>query len=481
MALRLTNTLTRSVQDFEPLEPGKARVYACGPTIYNNAHIGNFRSFVVYDLLHRYLEWSGYDVRFVMNLTDVDDKTIEAAAQAGVSVAEYTTPFGETILADARTLGILPADSYPKATEYVDPMVDFVERLEKNGLAYATEDGVYFRISAFPEYGKLKGLDPASVQSGARVAVDEYEKDDARDFVLWKSTKPIDEETGAAWDSPWGRGRPGWHLECSVMAVTELGETVDIHLGGEDLVFPHHENEIAQSEGATGKRFVRHWVHVKHLILEGRKMSKSLGNSITVRELLEQGYAPAAIRHQLLSAQYRSELNFTTDGLGASAQAVQRLLDFHARLEAATEDPAAAASRVADLSAAVVDGFREAMDDDLNSAEALAALFMFVKEVNAELDRSGDRVAPAERAAALEALGSVDQVLGLLETAHRGKALDEETVAWIEERIAARRTAREAREWAAADAIRDELADRGIVLEDGAQGTRWKRVLSADT
>ena len=392
MALRLTNTLTRSVQAFEPLEPGKARVYACGPTIYDNAHIGNFRSFVVYDLLHRYLEWSGYDVRFVMNLTDVDDKTIEAAAQAGVSVAEYTRPFGDAILADARTLGIRPADSYPRATEYVDPMVRFVERLEKNGLAYATEDGVYFRISAFPEYGRLKGLDPASMQSGARVAVDEYEKDDARDFVLWKSTKPIDEETGAAWDSPWGRGRPGWHLECSVMAVTELGDTVDIHLGGEDLVFPHHENEIAQSEGATGRRFVRHWVHVKHLILEGKKMSKSLGNTVTVRELLEQGYEPAAIRHQLLSAQYRSELNFTTEGLGASARAVQRLLDFHARLEAATDDPAAAVTPIPDLSAAMVDGFRDAMDNDLNSAEALAALFVFVKDVNAELDRSGDRV-----------------------------------------------------------------------------------------
>jgi cysteinyl-tRNA synthetase len=481
MALRLTNTLTRSVQDFEPLEPGKARVYACGPTIYNNAHIGNFRSFIVYDLLHRYLEWSGYDVQFVMNLTDVDDKTIEAAAQASVSVAEYTRPFGDTILADARTLGIRPADSYPRATEYVDPMVEFVERLEKKGLAYPTDDGVYFRISAFPGYGKLKGLDPDSLQSGARVAEDEYEKDDVRDFVLWKGAKPIDEETGAAWDSPWGRGRPGWHLECSVMAVTELGETVDIHLGGEDLVFPHHENEIAQSEGATGRPFVRHWVHVKHLILEGRKMSKSLGNSITVRELLEQGYDPVAIRHQLLSAQYRSELNFTTDGLGASAQAVQRLLDFQARLEAATDDPAAAATRIPELSTAMVDGFREAMDDDLNSAEALAALFVFVKDVNAELDRSGDRVLPADRSGALAALGSVDEVLGLIETARQGAAVDEETVAWIEERIVARRTAREAREWAAADAIRDELADRGIVLEDGAQGTRWKRVLSADT
>ncbi len=478
MALRLNNTLTRSVQPFEPLQPGRVGVYACGPTIYNHAHIGNFRSFVAYDLLHRYLEWSGYDVRFVMNLTDIDDKTIVAAAEANTTVAAYTQPFAERFLEDCRILGIQPADSYPRATGYIGPMVGFIERLEEKGLAYATEDGVYFRIAAFPDYGKLKGLDPDSVMSGARVAVDEYEKDDARDFVLWKTAKLIDEETEAAWESPWGRGRPGWHLECSVMSVTELGDTVDIHLGGEDLVFPHHENEIAQSEGATGQPFVRYWIHVKHLIVEGQKMSKSLGNFITVRQLLEQGYEPAAIRHQLLSAHYRSELNFTMEGLRASARAVQRLLDFHARLEAAT--PGGAPTSIPELAEAAVEGFRAAMDDDLNSSEALGALFPFVTEVNAVLDAAGDTVPDVDRAAALDALASMDRVLGLIETAQQGRSLDDDTVAWIEEQIEARKTARSNRDWAAADAIRDALADRGIVLEDGAQGTRWKRVHQAE-
>jgi cysteinyl-tRNA synthetase len=481
MALRLNNTLTRSVQEFEPLEPGKVRVYACGPTIYNHAHIGNFRSFMVYDLLHRYLMWSGYDVRFVMNLTDVDDKTIESAAANGQSVEAYTAPFAQAILGDAGTLGMVPAESYPRATAYVAPMVAFIERLIDNGLAYPTEDGVYFRISAFPDYGKLKGIDPSSVRSGARVAVDEYEKDDARDFVLWKAAKEIDEETEAAWDSPWGRGRPGWHLECSVMAVTELGETVDVHLGGEDLVFPHHENEIAQSEGATGQPFVRYWIHVKHLIVEGQKMSKSLGNDIRVHDLLAKGYEPAAIRHQLISAQYRSELNFTMAGLAASAQAVQRLLDFRDRLDGAAVAGDAEPTRLGELASGLVEGFRTAMDNDLNSAEALAALFVFVKDVNAELDRAGDRLQPDDRAAALEALERVDQVLGLIEVARSGREVDDDLAAWVEERIEARRAAREARDWAQADAIRDELAEKGIVLEDGAQGTRWKRLHQAGT
>jgi cysteinyl-tRNA synthetase len=376
---------------------------------------------------------------------------------------------------------MLPAESYPRATEYVAPMVAFIERLVANGLAYHTDDGVYFRISAFPGYGKLKGLDPASIKSGARVAVDEYEKEDARDFVLWKAAKEIDEETGAAWDSPWGRGRPGWHLECSVMAVTELGDTVDVHLGGEDLVFPHHENEIAQSEGATGQPFVRYWIHVKHLIVEGQKMSKSLGNDIRVHDLLDQGYEPAAIRHQLISAQYRSELNFTMAGLAASAQAVQRLLDFRDRLEGAAAAAHAEPTRLPELAEGLLDGFRTAMDGDLNSAEALAALFMFVKEVNAELDRVGDQVRPDDQAVALDALERVDQVLGLVEVARSGREIDDDTVAWIEERIEARRAAREARDWDQADAIRDELAERGIVLEDGAQGTRWKRLHQGET
>jgi len=487
MPLRLHNTLTRSLDPLVPLEAtrdgdpgsltGPVRIYACGPTIYDHAHIGNFRSFVAYDLLHRYLEWSGYPVRFVMNVTDIDDKTIDAAVREGVTLRQYTEPFGRAVAADARTLGILPADANPRATDYVPQMVRFVEGLVSKGVAYLSDDGsVYFSIAAFPGYGKLSGMDPGQVMPGARVAVDEYTKEDARDFVLWKAAKEKDEQAQAAWDSPWGRGRPGWHLECSVMSLAELGETLDIHLGGEDLVFPHHEDEIAQSEAATGKPFVRCWLHVKHLLLEGRKMSKSLGNTVTVRELLERGYEPAAIRHQLLSAQYRRELNFTLDGLDASARAVQRLLDFEARLTETVPDTDAVELGLAGLADGALEAFQAAMDDDLNSADGLAAVFVFLNEVNAALDREPGRARPDELDAALAALRSMDRVLGLIETAKAARVVDADTEAWVESRIEARRQARSDRDFRRADAIRDELLARGIVLEDTPGGTRWKVV-----
>ena len=476
MTLKVHNTLTRRLEPFEPLEAGTAKVYACGPTIYDYAHIGNYRSFLCYDLVHRYLEWSGYEVRFVTNLTDVDDRTIARAGREGVTVAEVTRPFGEAFLADARSLGVLPADAYPRATEYVGPMIALVERLMASGHAYQADDGaVYFSIASFPGYGKLKGIDPSSLRVGARVAQDEYEKEDARDFALWKVADEADERAAAAWDSPWGRGRPGWHLECSAMSLGELGETLDLHLGGEDLVFPHHENEIAQSEASTGKPFVRYWLHVKHLLVEGRKMSKSLGNFIPVRELLEKGYDAASIRHQLISAPYRRELNFTLEGLDASRKAVQRLLDFEARLEGVAVGESARATRLPELAREAVRGFREAMDDDFNSADALAALFTFVNRVNGELDGLAG-VPPADRNAALEALRSMDRVLGLLEVAHASRSVDDDLAKWVEGRLRARADARQARSFAAADAIRNELAARGIVLEDGPQGTRWKLV-----
>ncbi len=479
MALRLYDTLTRSVKEFEPADPPRVRLYACGPTVYDHAHIGNYRSFLVYDLLHRYLTWSGYDVDFVMNLTDVDDKTIDRASEAGKDVREYTAPFTEDILADAVALGVLPARSYPLATGYVPQMVSWVERLEEKGLAYSADDGsVYFSIGAFPAYGRLKGLDPEATRPGARVKDDEYEKENVRDFALWKAAKPMDEAVGAAWDSPWGRGRPGWHLECSVMSIAELGETLDIHMGGEDLVFPHHENEIAQSEGVTGKPFVRHWVHVKHLVVEGQKMSKSLGNTITVHQLLDEGLEPAAIRHQLLGAQYRRELNFTRDGLAASSAAVQRLLDFEARLAETTgvdgEDGVAEGPLVALAGEAVV-AFRAALEDDLNSAEALAALFVFVNRVNGALDAATD-VAESDLEAARAALASMDEVMGLLSVARAGLEVDDDFASEIESLIAERKAARADKDFARADAIRDELAERSIVLEDSAAGTRWKRV-----
>jgi cysteinyl-tRNA synthetase len=477
MTLKLFNTLSRSLEDFEPQVPGKVLVYGCGPTIYDYPHIGNFRTFVAFDLLHRYLEWSGYEVRLVTNLTDVDDKTIKGALKEGVSIREYTTPFGEAFLEDSRALGIRPSDLYPRATDYVEGMVEFVERLEAKGLAYQAEDGsVYFSIAAFPDYGRLSRVDPEAVKPGARVAQDEYAKEDVRDFALWKAAKEEDEATGAAWDSPWGRGRPGWHLECSVMSIAELGETLDIHLGGEDLIFPHHEDEIAQSEGATGKPFVRYWLHVKHLLMEGQKMSKSIGNTVSVGELMARGHDPAAIRHQLLSAQYRRELNFTRSGLEASRQAVQRLVDFEARLASTPVAEGAEPSGVALSAQRALQKFKEGMDDDLNSAEGLAALFVFVNEVNAELDRLGGSLEPAERDAAVHALESMDDVLGILELAREARSVDEATEEWILDQVRQRTEAREARDFALADAIRDQLLDRGVVLEDSAEGTRWKVV-----
>jgi cysteinyl-tRNA synthetase len=477
MTLKLYNTLSRTLEEFEPQVPGKVLIYGCGPTIYDYPHIGNFRTFVAFDLLHRYLEWSGYEVRLVTNLTDVDDKTIKGALKEGVSIREFTGPFGEAFLEDSSALGIRPSDLYPRATDYVEAMVEFVQRLEEKGLAYQAEDGsVYFSIGSFPEYGRLSRVDPEAAKPGARVAMDDYAKEDVRDFALWKAAKEEDEKTGAAWDSPWGRGRPGWHLECSVMSITELGETLDIHLGGEDLVFPHHEDEIAQSEGATGKTFVRYWLHVKHLRLEGQKMSKSIGNTVSVGDLITRGYEPAAIRHQLLTAQYRKELNFTMEGLGASSRAVQRLLDFEGRLENVQVADDAASTSIAALAEAAVSRFRQGMDDDLNSAEGMAAVFVFLNEVNGELDRAGGMILPGERDAALNALNSMDQVLGLLELARDARAVDETTEEWIREQVQLRETARKDRDFARADAIRDELAERGVVLEDSAEGTRWKVV-----
>ncbi len=476
MTIQVYNTASRSLEPFEPLDEGKVKVYACGPTIYDHAHIGNFRTFLFFDLVHRYLEWRGHDVRFVMNLTDVDDKVIRAAAEAGMPIQDYTKPFAEAFLADARALGIRPVDRYPRATEYIERMVEFIQLLIDRGHAYPADDGaVYFSVASFPKYGRLKGIDPDSLKVGARVSHDEYEKEDARDFALWKPATEEDERVGAAWDAPWGRGRPGWHLECSVMSITELGATLDMHLGGEDLVFPHHENEIAQSEAATGKPFVRYWLHVKHLSVEGRKMSKSLGNFITVHELLQEGFDPAAVRHLLLSSHYRGELNFTREGLKASGAAVQRLLDFEARLEGVDVDEAAAPSRLPEVAERALASFTAAMDEDFNSADALAALFEMVRATHAELDARG-AVRGEERQRLRAALASMDEVLGLLETARAARSVDEEFAAYVERRIAERAEARARKDFQTADAIRDELAERGVVLEDGPGGTRWKIV-----
>ena len=474
MGLRLFNTVSRRLEPFEPLNPGRVGIYGCGPTLYAPVHIGNFRTFLFYDLIHRYLEWKGLEVHFVMNFTDVDDKTIRAARASGTSLPEYTAPYLDAVLEESDALGVRRFDSYPRATEYIEQMIELVQRLLDRGLAYATPDGsVFYDISAFPDYGRLSGRDLEEGRTGDRVADDDYGKDDVRDFAIWKGVKEEDEEVGAAWDAPWGRGRPGWHLECSVMALSEVGETVDLHLGGEDLIFPHHEDEIAQSEGATGKPFVRQWVHAKHLRVDGRKMSKSLGNFVRVRDLLDEGVPPAAIRHQLLSAQYRTELNFTREGLDASTRAVDRLLNLESRLSVHPESEDAPVTELSAASEETVAAFTRAMDDDLNVSEGIAALFGFLSRCNSILD-ANPVLKESERAGGLAVLESLDDVLGFLEVGRRARVVDSELREWVEERIGARASARVERDWSAADAIRDELAGRGITLEDGPSGTRWK-------
>jgi cysteinyl-tRNA synthetase len=479
MALRFHNTLTRRVQEFVPSDPERVGVYGCGPTVYGHAHIGNFRTFVFYDLVHRYLEWKGYGVHFVMNLTDVDDKTIRAAREQGLTLAEYTEPFARAVLDESDALGIRRMDLYPRATAYVDRMIALVATLLEKGLAYTTPDGsVFYDISAFEGYGRLSGKDLEQARKGERVADDEYGKDDVRDFALWKAAKPGDAEVGAVWKAPWGEGRPGWHLECSAMSLAEVGETLDLHLGGEDLIFPHHEDEIAQSEGATGVPFSRFWLHVKHLRVEGSKMSKSLGNFIRVRDLLDEGVSGAAIRHQLLSVQYRRDLNFTREGLAASQRAVERLLDFADRLRDHPVDDEGQSSGLGPVAERAASDFESALDDDLNVAGALAALFVFLNETNAILD-SVPALSPDEAGLARNTLESIDQVMGLVELGRRGREIDATVRARVEELIAERERARSERDWARADEIRDRLSDEGIVLEDSAGGTRWKKSAGA--
>ncbi len=476
--MKLYDSLRRAVFDFEPLDAGRVTVYGCGPTVYDFAHIGNFRAFMAYDLLHRHLLWRGHPVTFVVNFTDVDDKTIDGAAKAGLSLSEYTAPYIQAFLEDAKTLGIAPFSGYPRATAFIPAMVTFIERLMEKGHAYVARDGsVYYVVSSFEGYGRLSGNTDDGGPRRSRIDADDYEKGDTRDFVLWKAARPEDAEVGAVWESPWGPGRPGWHLECSVMGTSLLGETIDIHLGGEDLLFPHHENEIAQSEGATDQPFVRFWMHVKHLKVGDRKMSKSAGNFYTVRELLTQGCDPAAIRWVLLSAHYRSELNFTRGRLDDAATAVQRLLDFRRRVKACpTTGPGLDLARRARHHLAA---FSRALDHDLNSPRALASLWALVKDVNIALDDAPGGMAYQDREAVLSALADMDRVLGVLGLAAGGGEVGEELEDRIRRMVRARDRARASRDFAAADRIRAELADWGVRLEDTPEGTRWSRILSA--
>jgi cysteinyl-tRNA synthetase len=483
MTLRFHNTLTRTVEDFEPAEPGHVRMYTCGPTVYDRAHIGNFRAFAWEDLLRRYLKWRGYRVTQVMNLTDVDDRTIQAAIDRGISLEEVTAPVTESFFEDWAILGLESVERNPRATEHVPQMIELVRRLEERGFTYEKDGSVYFAIDRFPGYGGLANIDQEALLVGGRVEGDEnYSKENPRDFVLWKGGSRGREGEVAVWDSPWGPGRPGWHLECSAMAMEYLGETLDIHTGGVDNIFPHHVNEIAQSEGATGKPFARWWMHAEHLLSEGEKMSKSLGNYYTLGSLLERGYRPSAIRYLLLSAHYRTQLNFTLDGLKDADRAVARLYEFRRRLAEtpSAEDPGTDAPDLVGLANRWRDAFTAALDDDLNASDGLGATFTMVREANLALDEAA-AVSTAGLEALRAALDDFDAVFGVLSLREREEASAAAGIEeWVEERIAARAAARADRDFARADAIRDALLNRGVALEDGPSGTRWKLVSQAD-
>jgi cysteinyl-tRNA synthetase len=480
MTLRLYNTLTRRLEEFLPLVEGRVTMYTCGPTVYDRAHIGNFRTFLVDDTLRRYLRGAGYRVTQVRNITDVDDRTIHAAVRLGVSLKDLTRPFVDAFFEDSDLLGLERAEHYPRATDYVPQMIELVQMLLQRGLAYLADGSVYFDISKFPSYGELAQLDRASLREVERAAGDEvYDKEDARDFVLWKGGDRPEEGDVAIWDSPWGPGRPGWHLECSVMAVAHLGQPFDIHTGGVDLIFPHHTNEIAQAEGATGVPFARYWLHVKHLFVEGRRMGKSEGNFYTVADLAARGFRASAIRRLLVSGHYRAELNFTLAGLEDAARSVDRLLEFRRRLEACGSGDGASPTRLAQLARQAVADFRSAMDDDLNIAGAWAALFVLARDGNAEIDRAGGRVPAADAQAALAAVREIDAVLGVLELAEREAAageVPEERRRWVEGQLAERAAARAAGDYARADRIRAALGAEGFEVEDTPSGSRWRVV-----
>jgi cysteinyl-tRNA synthetase len=493
MSLRLFNTLSSRIEDFRPLRDHEVRMYACGPTVYDYGHIGNFRTFVAVDILRRFFRQSGYTVRHVMNITDVDDKIIRFAARDGVSVQQYTAKYEKAFLEDAAMIGI-EEPILVRATEHIPEMADFVAKLAEKGFAYRTDDGsYYFRIAKFPQYGKLSKRDFSGMLDGARVDVDEYDKDSARDFALWKAPKPEE----SSWDTTIGPGRPGWHLECSVMSMHELGQTFDLHAGGEDLIFPHHENEIAQSESFTGKPFAHFWFHARFLLVEGEKMSKSLGNFFTLRDLVLKGHKPSSIRYLLASVPYRNQLNFTFDGLKQAAVSVERLRNFRLRLSAGNL-PSGSSPDMTALAADTVERMTAALDDDLNTAQAQAAIFEMVRHANAAFDAGIIRqedVPPL-----LAPLAKFDEIFAVLDdddgpkikrvfewaaTEGRDKDISDQlreavqsgqlADADIEKKIAEMKAARAARDFKTSDRFRAELADAGILIEITKDGVRWRR------
>jgi cysteinyl-tRNA synthetase len=467
MALRFYNTLTQEVEEFRPLSGDTVRMYTCGPTVYNFVHIGNFRTFTFQDILRRWLRYRGYRIDHVMNVTDVDDKIITNAAQQNKTLEEYTAVYTKAFFEDAAALRLEQPEHVSKATEHIPAMVKAIDELKERGCTYNSEGSTYFRISTFPEYGKLSHNDFSGIRSGARVDVDEYDKADARDFVLWKSRRGNE----PYWEAPFGDGRPGWHIECSAMAMEYLGETLDIHAGGIDLVFPHHENEIAQSESITGKPFARFWLHSEHLQIESQKMSKSLGNFYTLRDLLELGYQPEAIRYVLASVPYRKKLNFTFDGLKAAARSVERLRDFELRLTTSKLD-SGGNPQLTERSEKAIQQFEESMDDDLNTAEALAAVFEYVRAMHTALDEG--QYLEDNRWESARVLRAFDSIFSVLEPGNSQAAAQLADNA-VEEFIEERDRAKKGRNFRRADEIRAMLLDNAVVLEDTKDGTRWKR------
>ena len=465
MTSRLHDTLTGETRPLEPLEPGHVRIYSCGPTVYGPVHIGNFRSFLFADLLVRHLRRSGLKVTWVMNITDIDDKIIKGAAAAGIGIDELADRWLGRFLEDAATLRMTAPDVVPRATAHIDDIVTLIETLLERGHAYRTDDGsIFFRIASWPTYGRLARLDPEQMRVGERVESDEYGKDDVRDFALWKGAKAGE----PSWDTAIGSGRPGWHIECSAMSMKHLGPSFDIHTGGVDLIFPHHEDEIAQSEAATGQPFVRTWLHCAHLQSSGAKMAKSTGNIARVGDVLERGVSARALRYALIAVHYRAPLNYSLESQAAATAAVDRLDALVAALSAYREDHPDDGELSGVLDAADR-AFGEALDDDLNVSAALAVLFDLVRELNRRID--GRSLSTADAVTALDRVRSLDEVLGVLPDP--ADDLDEMTKRLLDERAAARAS----RDWAASDRLRDELADRGIAVEDTRDGQRWRRQL----
>ncbi|MGB2897734.1 MAG: cysteine--tRNA ligase [Candidatus Acidiferrum sp.] len=475
--IQLHNTLAGKIEKFVPQKAGEVRMYTCGPTVYDYAHIGNYRTFVFQDILRRFLKLRGFKLNHVMNLTDVDDRIIANAAAAGKSIRDYTEKFVQAFFDDCRSLSIEAPEHWIRATDHIDDMVKLIERLQQKTFTYPSEGSIYYRIAKFPEYGKLSKVDLTGIQAGARVDNDRYEKESARDFALWKAPKPGEH----FWETPIGPGRPGWHIECSAMAMKFLGDTLDIHTGGVDLAFPHHENEIAQSEAATGKPFARYWLHAEHLLVEGEKMSKSLGNFYTLRDLFAKGYKPSALRFALSSVPYRKQLNFTFDGLQQATSSVERLRNFADRLKQG-KFPAGKQKGMAARIAKAAEEFDAGLSEDLNTARALAAAFDLVREANIAMDKGEFR--QGDVPAAQEFLGAFDKVFAVMEdndgeklralgfgVAEAGPGDTE-----IDKLVAERNAAKKKRDFTTADRIRKELADRGIIIEDVKDGSvRWKR------